>query len=309
MITWNQFVEYAEAQCIKNEYIEQTKSFFECLDPAVFDRFYHAERVDKAEIMRLFPGNEFRRFLMVLAVASWPEMLELYRKENYSAQQLEDIKCDLALWLEKFSSDNVGITGIDFRIMEWIRSVRTGEVLQFGRLQCNNKHAFCGNVACFEGPEGTVVLKPQKEHCADALLSNGDPAICLHIPASGPLKRELCIDSLRKMTAFFNERKLEYKAVVCYSWILDPVFTKIMQSTNLADFQKLGHLFRLDGCDQTDEIVWRVFNIWHGTPADIGDGPWNSGMQRSVAAYLKTGGRFCEYGMVILKKELDDLLK
>ncbi|MBR2373208.1 MAG: hypothetical protein IKA87_03150, partial [Lentisphaeria bacterium] len=124
MINWSQFVEYAEAQQIKKEYIEDTKSFFESLDPAVFDRFYNTERLDCNAVTELFPNGEFRRFLFVMAVASWPEMVELYRKNNYTRQQLDDIRCDLALWVEKFASDNVGITGIDFRIYDWTRAVR-----------------------------------------------------------------------------------------------------------------------------------------------------------------------------------------
>lgn len=309
MINWTQFVEYAEEQKIKKEHIEEIKPFFESLSPEVFDRFYSAGKLDRNAVCAEFPEHTFRRLLFVMAVASWPEMLELYRKNGYTEQQLDDIRCDLALWLEKFASDNIGITGIDFRIYGWTSEVRSGGILQFGRLQCNSSHAFCGNVACFREPDGSIRMEPHKGHCDDAVFSDGDPAICLHIPASGPLKRELCIDSLKQMKEFFDRRAPEYKAVVCYSWILDPVFTQIMQSTNLADFQKLGRLFRLEGMDQTNEIVWRVFNIYGGTPEDVGEGPWSSGMQKSVAAYLKEGGRFCEYGMIILKDELEELLR
>ena len=81
-----------------------------------------------------------------------------------------------------------------------------------------------------------------------------------------------------------------------------------MKSTNLADFQKLGHLYRLEGYDETNEVVWRVFDIPGGTPADVGRKPWNTGMRRAVGEYLQQGGRFNEYGLIILRRELPALL-
>jgi hypothetical protein len=64
----------------------------------------------------------------------------------------------------------------------------------------------------------------------------------------------------------------------------------------------------MDGVDETNEVVWRVFDIPNGTPADIDRRPHNTGMRKAVAEYLKKGGRFCEYGTVILKEEFETLL-
>lgn len=309
MLSWKQFTDYAAVLQLKPEYVEQNKAFFEKVDPAFFDKQFYAEKHDPAEIKAAFPGEEYRRFMLIMAVAGWPMMVEHYRKMNFTEQMLNDIRPDLGLWLDKFMAD-CGIAGLDMRIYGWTLALRRGSVLQFGRLQCNYDHNFYGKVALFRNPDGSLRFEPCEEHNDKALFSYGDPAINLHIPSAGPLKRELCIDALRKMVKFFAEyrKDFNYKAVVCYSWILDPVFTRIMKSTNLADFQKLGHLYRFEGVDETNEVVWRVFDIPNGTPADIDRRPHNTGMRRAVAEYLKQGGKFSEYGTVILREELPALL-
>ncbi len=309
MIPWNDFCRYASELRLKPEHVEATRPFFESLDPALYDRLSAKGHAGIPEIKAAFPGEEYRRFLLIMGIASWPDMLALYKERNYTPQQLEDIRPDLSFWMEKSMAD-VGFPGLDQRIYEWVLAVREGRILQVGRLQCNHRHTFVGKVACFGNPDGTVRIESCPEHREDALFSFGDPAINLHIPAAGPLKRALCIDSLRKIVDFFDrtQQDFPYKAVVCYSWILDPVFPKIMKSTNLADFQKLGHLYRLEGYDETNEVVWRVFDIPGGTPADIGKKPWNTGMRRAVGEYLRNGGRFSEYGLIILRRELPALL-
>lgn len=310
MLTWNQFEEYAAEFRLKEEYVAQTKPFFEALDPAFFDRMFNAEKVDAEAIKSAFPGEEYRRFMLIMAVAGWPLMAEHYKKMNFTQEMLDDIRPDLDLWVDKFVAEN-GIAGLDTRIYGWVLALRRGSILQFGRLQCNYDHAFYGKVALFKNEQGEFYFEPCETPNDKALFSCGDPCINLHIPAAGPLKRELCIDSLRKIVKFFAKYRpdFDYKAIVCYSWILDPTFTKIMKSTNLADFQKLGHLYRMEGVDETQEVIWRVFDLPFGSGVDALDSrPWNTGMRKAVGEYLKQGGTFCEYGTVILKEELPALL-
>lgn len=309
MLTWKEFTEYAAELRLKPEYTESCKEFFEKVDPAFFDRIFTSDNFDAEEVKKAFPGEEYRRFTLIMAVAGWPLLVKHYKEMDYTPQMLDDIRPDLGLWVDK-SVAECGVPGVDLRIYGWVLALRKGSVLQFGRLQCNYDHAFYGKVACFRNEDNSLRIEPCEEHNDKAVFSQGDPAINLHIPAAGPLKRELCIDSLKKMVVFFEKYRpdFNYKAVVCYSWILDPTFTKIMKSTNLADFQNLGHIFRMDGMDQTNEVVWRVFDIPGGTPADIHTRPIDTGMRRAVADHFKQGGRFCEHGLIILKDELDALL-
>ena len=238
MLTWKEFTEYAAELQLKSDYVTQNKAFFEALDPAFFDRVFNAEKMDQEEIKKAFPGEEYRRLLFIMAVASWPRMVSLYKEKNFTQQMLDDIRPDLGLWLDKFT-DECGFAGLDFRIYSWVQALRSASILQFGRLQCNYDHAFCCKFACFKNEDGTLRIEPSEKHNSQAVFSFGDPAINLHIPAAGPLKRELCIDSLRRIVKFFEEYRPDfaYKAIVCYSWILDPTFTRIMKNTNLADFQ------------------------------------------------------------------------
>ena len=57
MLTWKQFTEYAAEFRLKEEYIAQTKPFFEKVDPDFFDRMYSAEKIESEEIKKAFPGD------------------------------------------------------------------------------------------------------------------------------------------------------------------------------------------------------------------------------------------------------------
>ncbi len=310
MLSWKEFEEYAAELNINKNYVEQNRDFFEHLEPAVFDRFFAAKgNFDEAELRKIFPGNEYMRMLFILSVASFAEMRQVYCERNYPSQMMDDIRNDLNIWLDKFTED-YGIAGINMRIFRWTRAVRTGNLLQFGRLQCNYDHKFEEKVACFCNQDGSLRFDKCENHNDNAIFSYGDPAVNIHIPASGALNMGQCLDSLRRMVEFFTvfRKDFDYRAIVCYSWILDPVFSEIMPDGNLAEFQKLGHLFRMDDADQTGEVIWRIFNIPDGTTADADRFPMKTRMQRAAAEYLKNGGTFCEYCMIILKEELSSLL-
>lgn len=310
MLTWQEFENYAAELKMPREYIEENKEFFFKLDPDYFDKMLLMENPPEAEIKALFPNEEYRRLLFILLVAKYPQMEKIYRERNYETKHLEEIKEDITLWLKKSSLDTDGrVAGIDYRIYGWESLAFSGELLQFGRLQCNRRHNFECKVGCFRNSDNSIRIEKVDGHSAEAIFSYGDEAINIHIPASGPLTRELCINSLKQMVEFFDKEKFDYKAVVCYSWILDPTFAEILPKSNLIQFQQLGHTFRMEGCDQTSEVIWRVFDIIDGTAADLDKRPHNSSMQKAIANYLKQGGEFCEYGLIILKDELVELLK
>ncbi len=310
MISWEKFVEYASDLGIKQEYIAQNESFFNSLSPDLVDKYITMPELPVEEVESIFSSADVRRFVLILLISLYPEMKRIYQDRNYSKIHFQEIKKDISLWIEKSLAETDGtVAGVDIDVYPWERKIFTGEVLQFGRLQCNRRHKFESKIACFANPDGSIRIEKVTENRRDALFSFDDEAINIHIPANGRLTREGCIDSLRQMKEFFESQKVDYKAVVCYSWILDPTFAKLNPNGNLAKFQQLGHIYRMDGCDQTNEVVWRVFDIHRGTVADIDKRPWDSSMRKSVGAYLKNGGEFCEYGLIILKDELVELLK
>ena len=98
----------------------------------------------------------------------------------------------------------------------------------------------------------------------------------------------------------------DFKALVCYSWLLDPQFRRLLNpGSNILAFQKIGHILPLD-TDETDEVVWR---IWGEAGRDLSPDrlPKSSSMERAVSQFLKCGGRFREGLMVIFRDELPAL--
>ena len=73
----------------------------------------------------------------------------------------------------------------------------------------------------------------------DKVLSPGDPVISVHIPATGSLIAEKIDASLQAATHFFRTYypDYEYKAFVCYSWLMDPQLVDLLgPDSNISKF-------------------------------------------------------------------------
>ncbi len=122
----------------------------------------------------------------------------------------------------------------------------------------------------------------------DEPVKAGDPVINLHIPADGPMTPELCRDSFRRMLAFFRDiEHIDPKAFTCESWLLDPMFRRILPSTsNVVAFQDAAWLLPWQG---RSELVRRVFGVKAMTQG-IDCVPHRTSMQRAFAEFLNAGG-------------------
>ena len=116
------------------------------------------------------------------------------------------------------------------------------------------------------------------------------------------------------MTDHFAEFQpdYDYRAVVCYSWILDPVLRGLLKpSSNILTFQLLGHNWRWEEMDQTRNVLWRIWGD-AGTRAGTEHTErleQKNSLQKSVAAYLKNGGRFTEGVLIVFRDELPGLFR
>jgi hypothetical protein len=223
----------------------------------------------------------------------------------------EEITCDLRIWVDTLERD-LGGYGLTPRIFDWECECLRGDLKQFGRLQANDIHSFAVKKSIFRDEKGDlqIINSDAPEAPADPLLTFGDAAVTLHIPASGRMDRERCLDSLRRIVKFSREfhPDFDYKAIVCYSWLLDKQFgTFLSPESNVMQFQKLGHIFPLDA-DETREIIWRIWGK-PGVQMEVKDLPAASSMEKGVKQFILNGGRFTEGLLVIFKDELPELLK
>ena len=123
------------------------------------------------------------------------------------------------------------------------------------------------------------------------ILQKGDQALNVHIPADGPMPVEACMDAFKQALGFFPKYfpECKFKAFCCFSWLLDPQFKDLLkESSNIIRFQRCGYLLPFPG---TSATVGRVFGQ-EATSKGIDIVPHDSGMRKSFAAFLRSGGVF-----------------
>ena len=295
--TWDYLCEGAEFFHLDRHKFNEFEKFFHLLDHEIFAAAAEKTLTEDIEpfLDKNFSEDEKFKLRLLLASANFETIISLYRSKSYPGYMLDEISHDLALWMEKMESD-FGHWGLTERIFDWIKCQITGEVKQFGRLQCNDIHFF----------------EPHCTFTADGnSVSHGDPCINLHIPAAGPLEIADCLKSLQAMVDFSHKFNpdFDYKAIVCYSWLLDAQFKKLLPaSSNIIKFQGLGHNFTLHEVNQDQEVLWR---LWDEKTAQkpLSEIICKTSLQKNVIKFLQNGGHFYEGCLVIFRDELKNLLK
>ena len=129
---------------------------------------------------------------------------------------------------------------------------------------------------------------------AGVTFGPGDSVVNMHIPSAGPLTQESRLDAYRRAYEFYPEcRKEGVLALVCYSWLLDPVYqTFLPESSNVAGFQRDFDI-RYVKKKEVFTDAWRIFGApgleeRHTPPQEL---PRDTSMQRAFADYLIAGGQ------------------
>ncbi len=160
-------------------------------------------------------------------------------------------------------------------------------------------------------PSGRVLPDPIELALADweLVFRRGDPALGVHIPATGPMGPAECGEAFRRAMSFFPRHFPDrpWRAFTCDSWLLDPQFEgRLPDSANIPRFLREWFLFPIPGASPAQHYE-RVFG-WQFTelaPADIGRAPQATSLQRVLAAHVAAGGRWRKGGGVIFPEDLD----
>ena len=265
--------------------------------------------LEDKEILETFPdAAEADLFRMLVIMGMVDRAFEIYKEKNIPEEILLENLLDAPIWLE-YHMDNYSYPGFQWRILLWCRMLWEGKILKFGRLQMETDLTYKEEVSLYRTEEGRI-LNAKAEDAGknwECLVTKGDSIVGLHIPASGPLKKELCIDSFRRMKRYLAEYRpdIPCKAVYCHSWLLDPQLQNILPGTsNILSFQSLGHIW---GCGTFhSETIGRVFGE-KGKSEGINAVPHKSDMQKRLAAFAANGGKFDDGMMLIVRDEFDAL--
>jgi hypothetical protein len=124
-------------------------------------------------------------------------------------------------------------------------------------------------------------------HVADA-FREGDPALGIHIPESGPLTPEACADSLAQAGSFFARHFPETPThlAICTSWLLDPQLARYLApDSNIIRFQRRFTIVG-DGYDGDADVLRFVF---HRIAPNVGELPERTTLERAIVAHLRAG--------------------
>ena len=154
------------------------------------------------------------------------------------------------------------------RTSGWLTLHFRGALYQLGRLQFNR-------------------MTVRAPHVADA-FREGDPAIGVHIPESGPLTPAACEDSLAQASTFFARYfpDTPTRLAICTSWLLDPQLAEYLEpDSNIVGFQRRFTLVG-EGYEGDADVLRFVF---HRIAPNIDDLRQRTTLERAIVAHLKAG--------------------
>lgn len=154
------------------------------------------------------------------------------------------------------------------RTSGWLTLHFRGALYQLGRLQFNRMTVHAG-------------------HVADA-FREGEPAVGIHIPESGPLTPDACDEALAQAATFFARYFPETPThlAICTSWLLDPQLADYLApESNIIQFQRRFTLVG-EGHDGDANVLRFVF---HRIAPDIDDLPQRTTLERAIVSHLRAG--------------------
>lgn len=138
----------------------------------------------------------------------------------------------------------------------------------------------------------------------EVIAGLNDPALAVHIPATGPMDFKQCGESFRRAKAFFAAHfpEYRYRAFTCVSWLLNPDLEIFLPpDSNIVRFLKPWHLCPAPGANarQTYDLVFGDKN------ADLANAPARTSLQKAMLAYLRQGNRVRNGGGLLFPHNLN----
>ena len=243
---------------------------------------------------RHYPVEELKIFQETAALAkAW--FAAAYLSIDYSRKRFQQLDLPETVWLDTMSDmvlwlrnelHRSGVIGLGPVARLWTAVLYNGDVVRFGRLECNTSYRFRGN-DIFDAEN-------------NLLLAHNSNVINLHIPEDGAMSMDLCSRSLKMMADFFAEYRPDYQwhGFICQSWLLDTQLRQMLpESSNIVKFQKLGIHYPVD---EPADTVFRIFGSQD--PFQIKN---PTTLQRNAADFLKQHGVFREEGLFIPRRQIE----
>ena len=135
-------------------------------------------------------------------------------------------------------------------------------------------------------------------------LNRGDLVYACHIPSSGKLTVELCMDSLQRAYEFLKkDLKTSVLPVACNTWMLFPPYVEQVfpEGSNLKAFAGLFDVVDVTPRESFEDS-WRIFGSV--CTDQIHELPRDTTLQRNMISYMENGGGFgFGYGILLYDGE------
>jgi hypothetical protein len=159
--------------------------------------------------------------------------------------------------------------------------------------------SFTENADSAEGqvvsPLGSTLKKTVRLYKKDwiPVLTKGDPALHVHIPAQGPyhgsFDTQAIDESFTEASTFFQKHFSDfgYKAFLCTSWLLDGQLAGFLPAnSNIIRFQNRFYLLPLLGATDTQTLE-RVFGA---ATIDLTTAPRDTSLRRAILSHMEKRG-------------------
>ena len=158
-----------------------------------------------------------------------------------------------------------------------------------------------GNIITSEGHASQEIVTIHTDEWQE-VISPQSRILEVHVPASGKMTHELCLDSYHRAIEFFDEYFPEEKwaAFTIETWLLDSQLPLLLpDDSNIVKFQRDYHIVPdKSGDSQTFE---RVFGY---KSEDISTLPRDNSLRRAILEYIEQGHEMAGMGGFILRDDM-----
>ena len=232
----------------------------------------------KAEVLFEEPDTVAMRNL-IFWIRCLPLLNVEYKKHHFSEEVFFETVRDIAYKVEEHKK-RYGELGL---AEPWVCLVFDLRLFAFGRLQYQLGY-----------------FAEDEYRCGDYCLKKGDKVYACHIPSSGPLAEELCMDSFQRAYDFFkDELENGIIPIVTNSYLIYPPYCDMVfiEGSNTYNFIKM---FDVVSRKKTESFgdCWRIFNKdYEGTTDGF---PADTGLQKRFIEYINNDGSFgTGYGVIL----------
>ena len=184
-----------------------------------------------------------------------------YKAIGVSDEIILDTFRDVSLRADLYYKQN-GKIGISKDDVIWFRHIMNVHIFKIGVLQYQTFNMIYLDEETIGEP---YMVFTQEQKFA---LPNGSPVINCHIQKGANISATLVNESIDQAKVFFKDcfPSIEYKAFLCYSWLLyPPMFNMLSENSNIKQFAKCFSI--IGECNDSEQAKENLFDYGKHNPS------------------------------------------